>query len=513
GWQTDNEFGCYETGKCYCDVCAARFREWLRARYGSLKALNEAWGTAFWSAVYSDWDEVPLPWAAPSEHNPAHVLDFTRFGSDATVEYQQVQIDVLRELAPEQFITHNFMPFHSRELDFYDVAAPLDLVSWDNYHFYGATPAIIAASHDLYRGMKGSGYWIMEQQVGNVNWGAYNPTLRPGEVGLKVWQSIAHGADGIVYFRWRAARFGAELYHSGLLDHEGQPTRGYAEAKELGEQVARLGRALEGSAPQAQVAFLHDYASRWSLDLQPHNKDLANDAAFERALMAPYEALWARHVPVDIVPAREKRDLSNYKLVILPALNLVSRDLASRLADYVQAGGTLVVTARSGFKDDAGQVPGRPPGHLAELLGIAVVEFDSLPPHRPNQVRFVGGGGGPIEVTHWFEVVSVHNTRPQAQPVAIYESDYYAGEAAATMRDVGSGRAIYVGLLAGVDFYQALFNRLLPQAGVEPLLPAGAAPAGVEIAARHGPAGRLLFVLNHGQEPVTVDLPAGAGSN
>ena len=127
GWQIDNGFGCHETHLCYCDTCAARFREWLRARYGSLEALNEAWGGDFWSALYGDWDEVPLPWPTPSYHNPGHVLDFRRFGSDSTAAYQQVQVDLLRALAPGQFVTHNFMPFGSRELDLYDLVAPLDL--------------------------------------------------------------------------------------------------------------------------------------------------------------------------------------------------------------------------------------------------------------------------------------------------------------------------------------------------------------------------------------------------
>ncbi|MGD8397800.1 MAG: beta-galactosidase, partial [Anaerolineae bacterium] len=503
GWQIDNEFGCYDTGRCYCDTCAGRFRRWLQARYGSLEALNHAWGSVFWSAVYTDWQQVPLPWAAPSEHNPAHVLDFVRFGSDVTVEYQQIQVDILRKLAPGQFVTHNLMPFHSRELDSYDLARPLDFVSWDNYHFYGATPAIVAASHDLYRGMKGRSYWVMEQQVGNVNWGAYNPTLRPGEVRLKVWQSIAHGADGVVYFRWRAARFGAELYHSGLLDHGGKPTRGYGEAREIGQALPELAGLLDGSGSEAAVAFLHDYPSRWSLDLQPHNQDLADDVAFERAMMGPYEALWARHVPVHVLPARGDRDLSAYQLVVLPALNLVSREMAGRLAGYVAGGGTLVVTARSGFKDGAGQVPGPPPGHLAALLGVTVAEFDSLPPDRPNRVCFVEGGRGAMPVTHWCEVL----VPAGARPLAVYETDYYAGEAAATLHNRGRGRALYVGVLAGADFYTALFDWLLPLAGVQPLLPADAAPPGVEVAARRGPAGRVLFVLNHNDAPATVYLP------
>jgi beta-galactosidase len=506
GWQIDNEFGCHDTAQCYCDVCAARFRAWLERRYGSLADLNEAWGNAFWSALYSDWQEVPLPWAAPAEHNPAHILDFRRFGTSSWAEYQQIQIDVLRELAPGQLVTHNFMTLPSRAIDYHELAGALDLVSWDNYHFYGARPAIVAATHDLYWGMKQRNYWVMEQQVSNVNWTAYNRTLRPGEMGLKVWQSVAHGADGLLYFRWRAAQFGLELYHSGLLDHGGRPTRGYGEAREIGEMLPELAGLLEGSVPEAEVAFLHDYASRWSLDLQPHNRDLADDEAFQRAFLGPYEAIWMRNVPIHVLPANGQAgdgDLSDYKIVVVPAVNLLSHESAARLAAYVRQGGTLVVTARSGFKDELGRVPGPAPGHLAELLGVTVEEIDALPPDRINRVRFVEGLRGMAPVTLWFEVLSATTARP----LAVYQHGYYAGRAAATIRDgtIGRGRAIYVGVLAGLEFYQALFDWLLPLTGVEPLL---ATPPGVEARARYGPQGRVLFLLNHNDGPATVMLPS-----
>jgi beta-galactosidase len=500
GWQIDNEFGCHDTGRCYCDTCAAHFRAWLRARYGNPEALNQAWGSVFWSALCEDWDQVGLPWAAPAEHNPSHVLDFLRFGSDSMRDYQQLQIDILRTQAPAQFVTHNFMLFSSRELDFYDLAVPLDFVSWDNYHFYGATPAIIAATHDRYWGMKRRGHWVMEQQVSNVNWAPYNPTLRPGELSLKVWQSIAHGADGVVYFRWRAAALGAELYHSGLLDHAAQPTRGYAEAQAIGRALGRLDSLLRDSRPQAGVALLHDYPSRWSLDLQPHNRDLAQDGTFQRASMGPYEALWARNVPVHVLPVRGNDDLSQYKIVIAPAINLLSRANAARLEAYVHQGGTLIVTARTGFKDETGQVPGRPPGHLAELLGVTVEEFDSLPPNRVNRIQFSAEVSGIVPVSLWCEVLSPTT----ASPLAVYQADYYAGRPAATLREIKGGRAIYTGVLAGADFYGSLFDWLLPLAGVEPVM---ATPPGVEATARVGPAGRTLFLLNHNEDAHKVTLP------
>jgi beta-galactosidase len=255
------------------------------------------------------------------------------------------------------------------------------------------------------------------------------------------------------------------------------------------------------------VALLHDYPSRWSLDLQPHNQDLADDGAFKRALMGPYQALWARNVPCHVLPSRPKegtggRDLSPYKVVVVPAINLLSRETAERLATYVREGGTLIVTARTDFKNEWGQVPGRPPGHLAELLGMAVEEYDALPPERINQVQFVAGPSATAPVSLWCEVLSP----TKAHPLAVYQTDYYAGRPAATLREVDRGRAIYVGVLAGPEFYGPLFDWLLPLVGVEPLM---ITPAGVEAAARVGPAGQILFLLNHSDKPAMVTLPDG----
>ncbi len=505
GWQIDNEFGDHDTGRCYCDVCAAGFREWLRARYGTMEALNEAWGGVFWSALYSDWAEIPLPWPAPSAHNPSLVLDFYRFSSASICAYQQIQVDILRSLTTGQFLTHNLVTFPSRDVDYHNLVRPLDFVSWDNYHYQGATPALVAATHDMRWGLKRRNFWVMEQQLGQVNWAPYNPTLRPGEVGLKVWQSVAHGADGVVYFRWRAARHGAELYHSALLDYSRHPTRGYQEAAAIGRDLAQLDALLADSVPPAEVAMLHDYPSRWALDLQPHNDDLADDETFRRALLGPYEALWARHVPVHILSARGDDDLTAYRLVIVPALHLVGPEITARLAAYVDAGGTLLVTARSGFKDERGAVPGRPPGHLAELLGVEVEEFDSLPPERGNRVRFIAGPtGAAAPVALWCEVLAPTT----AEPLAVYEGDYYAGRPAATRRTLGHGQALYVGVLPGPEFYGPLLEWLLPQLGISPLLPAPA-PPGVEVVARVGPAGRLLFLLHHDDSTVQLTLPPG----
>ncbi len=488
GWQTDNEFGCHETARCYCERCATAFRRWLRERYGDLAALNDAWGAAFWSQVYTTWEQVPLPWAAPAQHNPGLLLDFYRFSSDSWVSYQQMQIDILRRLAPGQFITHNLMPPTLFDLlDYHQLSAPLDFVSWDNYHFYGAAPAIVAASHDIMWGFRQANFWVMEQQAGQINWSVYNPALRPGQVRLKTYQDVAHGADGVVYFRWRAARSGSEQYHSGLLDHAARPTRGYHEAQRIGEELKRLAPLLEGTAPHPQAAILYDYDSRWVLEMQPHNQQLTGLASLRAYFLNVYEAFYRRNVPVTFV--HPLADLSSYRLVWAPALNVVSQEIADHLAAYVEEGGTLLLGPRAGFKDECNRVVGQPlPGLLAEMAGVTLEEFDSPPPEIVNAVRF--GEGQEIPASLWHEMLAPET----AQVWAAYTQDYQAGRAAVTANRYGEGQVIYVGTLGEAALYDALLERLLPQVGLAPLL---ATPPGVEAVAREGNGRRVVFLLNH----------------
>jgi beta-galactosidase len=501
GWQTDNEFGCHDTARCYCDRCARAFREWLQVRYGFLDVLNTAWGTEFWSQTYTDWEQVPLPWAAPAEHNPSLLLDFRRFASDSWVAYQQIQVAILRRLAPDQFITHNMIGFFDL-LDYYDLSEPLDFVSWDNYHYHEATPALIAAAHDLTWGLKQRNFWVMEQQVGQINWSPYNPALRPGEVRLKTYQDIAHGTDGVIYFRWRAARIGSEQYHSGLLNHSAHLTRGYEEAKQVGAELQRLSPLLDGTAPQPQVAILQDYENRWILQLQPHNRQLADLDGLPAFWLSPYHVLYNRNVPVTFV--HPNADLSPFQLVIAPFLNLLSEGTVANLTDFVSRGGTLIIGPRAGFKDRSNRVfDSPPPGPLAELVGVTVDEFDSLPPGCTNTIRFVASelAGREVTVNIWCEVL----TPTTGQVLACYTADYYAEAAAITRHHYGQGQVIYIGVLGNQPLYELLLDWLLPGTDVRPLLNT---PLGVEAALRAGEGRRILFLMNHTPQTQEVSLPA-----
>jgi beta-galactosidase len=499
GWQIDNEFG----DRCYCPVCARAFQDQLRRRYETLDDLNRKWGAIFWSHVYNDWAEIPLPLTTGGSPNPGLALDFFRFASDSYVAYQQMQIDVLREKCPKHFITHNFMGFGYDHLNYFDLARNLDFVAWDNYPRMqwnmaaDVEPSQIALGHDTMRGLKRQNFWMMEQQAGPGGWEMLSVTPRPGELRLWAWQSIAHGADAVVFFRWRTARFGTEQYWHGLLDHDARPGRRYEEIKRMGAEIKKVGEQVYGSVLKPAVAMLLSYDSRFAFQIQPNNPQFSYSNHFQQI----YRALYHQHVPIDVVSPTD--DLSAYKLVVAPALHLVTESVAENLTRFVLSGGILVVTQRSGVKDETNTVVNqRLPGLLAELCGVEVEEYDSLSADMRNRLEFIlpelAAASRP-EVGVLCDILKPDG----ATVVARYTQDYYAGKPAITMNQMGKGRVIYVGAVGDASLYGTVAGWWLKLAEVRPLL---VVPEGVEVAERWQGDRRLSFVLNHTEREQELTL-------
>jgi beta-galactosidase len=500
GWQVDNEFG----ERCYCDVCRAAFQRWLGARYGTLDALNAAWGTDFWSHVYTDWAQIPLPLATGGSPNPGLALDFDRFVSDSYVAYQQLQIDLLRDRAPGQFVTHNLMGFGAERINYYDLARALDFVSWDNYprtqwSMHATVDASGAAlSAATMRGLQGRPFWVMEQQAGAGGWELVSVGPRPGELRLWTYQQIAHGATGILYFRWRTARYGTEQFWHGLLEHDARPGRRYAEIAGVGAELRQAGAALEATRVEADVALLLSYESRFAFQIQPNNPGYNYKEHFQSV----YRAFHTRNIPVDVRAPTD--DLRGYRLVLAPPLYVLPAAVAANLESYVRGGGALVCFFRSGVKDESNAVVNRPlPGLLAELCGVEVSDYDSFPLGVDNGLQWAAPdlvGAAPGVARAWADVLAPRG----AEVVAHYSQGYYAGQPAITRHRYGAGSAVYVGAAGDDATHATLAGWLIAQTGVRAPL---AAPAGVEVAERVDGARRVLFVLNHTDAPQEVTLP------
>lgn len=498
GWQIDNEFG----DRCYCAICRKAFQDWLCDRYGSLEELNSRWGTLFWSHVYTDWSEIPTPLKTGGSPNPGLALDFYRFASDSYVAYQKLQIDLLREICPSHFITHNFMGFNYDQLDYFDLARDLDFVAWDIYWRMQwnidaeVSPSWPALGHDTMRGLKGKYFWVMEQQAGPGGWEWVSAPTKPGELRLWAYQSIAHGADAILFFRWRTALYGTEEYWHGVLDHHGRPGRRYEEIQRMGAEIQQIGDSIQGAQIKAPVAFLLSYDSRFAFQIQGNNPRFSYPEHFHDL----YRAFHARQIPIDILSPTS--DLSSYPLVIAPALHIVNDEIVKNLETYVRNGGTLMLTIRTGVKDEANAVVNQPlPGLLADLCGVEVEEYVSLPRDLDNEIQF---SESVISTTRFATKAWCDVLQPMgAKVLARYRQDYFAGKPAITMNEVGEGKVVYLGTMGEASLYGTIAAWLLDQLQIGT---SWTVQRDLEIGERWQGDRKILFLLNHSDKAQRIPL-------
>jgi beta-galactosidase len=490
GWQTDNEFGCAETTRSWGGASAVRFRSWLDARYaGDIAALNEAWGNVFWSQEYNDFGQIDPPNLVCEFPNPSHVLDFYRFASDMVVEFQEEQVEILRRFSPDRWVTHNYMRLFD-EFDHYATSTCLDFATWDNYPTGGVEyaafspeektrwartghPDLVSINHDIYRGMKGEkrGAWVMEQQNGQINWAPNNPLPATGAVALWTVQAWAHGCDVVSYFRDRAATIAQELMHSGLLRHDETLDIG-------GQEVAGLELSGRPCADvQTPVVLLHDYESLWVQNAQPH----AQAATYWEQLLLFYGVLRAMGVDVDI--RHPEQDLSGYRVIIAPAIQLMSE----RRAAAIRAAATnaiFVAGPRFAYRTETGRVhEDGQPGPLKDLLGCKLRNFDGM---RPGlTVR-----AGTHEVGIWSECYEPLG----GETLVRYEDGPMQGQAAV----VRHRNAVTIGAWSAPLIREVLAT-LLTEAGIRVM----DLPDGIRIARR----GEAVTWMNYNQHP--APLPDG----
>ncbi|MDT0341093.1 beta-galactosidase [Streptomyces litchfieldiae] len=487
-WHINNEYGT----ACWCDTTARHFRTWLRERYGSLAALNTAWGTAFWSQRYDSWDEIVPPRRAQYLNNPAQSLDFSRFTSDALLECFVAERDIVAAHSPDIPVTTNFMPLFVGQ-DGWRWAAEEDVVSVDIYPDPAASfddpagPAHGALVQDLTRSQAGGPWMLMEQAASAVN---FRPVNQPKPAGVtRLWslQAVARGADGVCFFQWRASRQGSEKFHSAMLPHSGEGSPAFARIRDLGAELGRLAPVLGGEVT-ADIAVLHDWSAWWATQ-QPGSPSAELD--YRAILSAWHHALWQRNLTCDF--AHPEADLGGYRMVVIPQLYLLTDAALDNLAAYVAGGGTLVSGFFTGVADEDDRVrEGGTDARLREVLGLAAVhEWWPLP--AGSAVHLTDGTTGAL----WSEDLEPAG----AETVTAYADGELAGRPAVTRHTYGRGTAWYVSTLPEPPALAELLASAAGAAGVTPVLPG--LPPGVEAVRR----GELLFLLNHSREQVTVPLP------
>ena len=537
GWQIDNELNC-ETNEFYSESDTVAFRRFLKDKYGSLDALNEAWGTVFWNQTYTSFDEIHVPRTTiHNSTNPHHVLDYTRFVSESTISFCRMQSDILRRYVKKgDFITTNGM-FGS--LDNHRLAdEALDVYTYDSYpnfaYLLGENPVRSSDLKDRHWSRNLSEvrsicphFGIMEQQSGANGWNTRMeaPAPKPGQMMLWTMQSIAHGADYVSFFRWRTCTMGTEMYWHGILDYDNRDNRKLEEVKMIRERVEKI-REIAGAKYKAAFGLVRDYDNDWDAEIDIWHKRLSS--ASEDAV---FTASQLTHTPMDFVNLTDETDpaeLADYPLLIYPHPLILTEKRAAILEQYAENGGTLLIAARTGMKDITGKCVMTPmPGLLADLTGSDVREFTYVGPADEQQsmtwdgkrlltdeTQNVNCGGEKIPTGIFSDILEP--TLPDARVLATYDMDYYKGSAALIERKVGKGRVLHF----GGTFTAENTKAFLRYAGIcSPYEEYVELPEECELVIREKEGRTYLFVLNYTRQPQkiflkrsVVDMDTGADS-
>ena len=510
-WHVNNEYGCH-VNYDYSDNARDAFQEWLHRKYGTIEALNAAWGTAFWSQVYTAFDQILPPRKAPTSLNPGGALDFKRFTSDALLELYVMERDIIKAAGATQPVSTNFMGAFP-PLDYWRWAQEVDVITDDCYPDPNDPESFRAAAfaRDLMRSLKpGTPWLLMEQSTGALNWRHTNAPKAPGQMAALSAQAVGHGADGIMFFQWRQARRGSEKFHSAMLPQAGTETRIWREVTGLGATLAKL--PVMASDSQARVAVVFDWENWWALAHPDHPVQLD----YAHLVQRWYAALHTQHVSIDFV--QPTSDLTHYGLVIVPHLYLLTDAGARNLSSYAAQGGHLFVSAFTDVvdQDDAFRDGGFLMG-LRDALGITVEEFGALvPPTAASAASSAGASvlaqppvSGPGQA-HSNVSTSFGDLRgeylaeeihPQgADVIGTFTDGRLAGHPALTRKTHGTGTGTYLATIPDDAGMRAVSRWALQEAGLSPEIQ-GLSPW-VEAARR----GDVLTLINHGTEKQSVDV-------
>ena len=505
-WHVSNEYGCHNRFD-YSEDAEHAFQQWCEERYGTIDAVNDAWGTAFWAQRMNDFTEIVPPRFIGDGNfmNPGKLLDFKRFSSDALKAFYVAERDALAEITPDLPLTTNFMVSAAGSvLDYDDWGREVDFVSNDHYFIPGeAHLDELAFSASLVDGIARKDPWfLMEHSTSAVNWRPVNYRKEPGQLVRDSLAHVAMGADAVCYFQWRQSKAGAEKFHSAMVPHAGEDSAVFRDVCELGADLNTLAdNGLLGTKlAKSKVAVVFDYESEWATE---HTATPTQKVHHVDEPLQWFRALADHGVTADVVPVRGAWD--GYEMVVLPSVYLLSEETTRRVRDYVVGGGRLVVTYYTGISDEKDHVwLGGYPGSIRDVVGVRVEEFMPMGDDFtgvPDRLELSNGA-----VAHDIADVigSVDGT---ATVLETFKDDPWTGmdgAPAIVAHTFGEGRSVYVGARLGRDGIALSLPEILDSLG---MAEAGGNDGRVLHVEREGADGsRFVFSFNRTHETVRVPV-------
>lgn len=497
-WHLSNEYG----GECHCPLCQEAFRNWLKEKYQTLDALNDAWWTTFWSHRYTSWDQIESP--APHGEMMLHGLnlDWYRFVSHQTLDFVKWEKDSVKSYNPELPVTINMM-YYFYGINYFDTKDLIDIVSWDSYpvwHKAGTTDLEIgcdtAMMHDIMRSIKNEPFLLMESTPSMTNWQNVAKLKKPGMHMLSSMQAVAHGSNSVQYFQWRKSRGASEKFHGAVVDHYGKSdTRVFREVSELGQRLEGL-TSLTETCNQAQVAILFDWDNRWAIDDMQGPRNIGMH--YKETVQQHYKAFWKMGIPTDFVDM--SCDISKYKVLVAPMMYLLRNGFEQKIKAFVEAGGTLITTYWSGIvnETDLCYLEGTPHG-LMDVVGLRSEEIDGLFDGETNSASATTSSWLTKEEAYTCSELCDLIIPSTAKTLMTYNEDFYANQPALTVNSFGQGQAYYIATKFEDNFYDEFYAQLLKETNIHRPLDL-TLPEGVIVTDRNG----YLFIQNFTREAVII---------
>ena len=496
-WHVSNEYGSY----CYCDNCAKEFRNWLKEKYKSLENLNDKWYTTFWSHTFDNWDQITPPYENGETRMQVLYLDYSRFMNQMILDCYLNEAGAIRSVKPDDFVTTNMMSAQYINIDCRAWAKHIDVIAWDCYpQPYHSDIAESAFRHECMRAAKdGQPFLLIEQSPSNKCWSPVLSRKKPGLMRLLSYQALAHGAESVMYFQWRRSLSGCEKMGSAIVESDNaEQTRVFKEVAHLGKELEKMGDSFLGSTSPAQVAILFDWESWWASDfcIGP-----IADKKYVATAEKHYKGFMQNHVDINVIYPDSNFD--KYKIIVAPMLYMLKPGVTEKIEEFVNNGGTFITTTFSGIADEYDRLYTNGfLGPLQKVMGLWVEEVDSLYESQSNSIKFSKAPSGLKENYTCSRLCDTIHTKT-AKTLATYGKSWQKGSPVVTENSLGKGKAYYIGTDPEESFLVDFYKMICLNSNIPIILDV---PLGVETVTRTGPEAIFIFIINHNDVDVTVEL-------